>query len=97
MTAQEVLCAFCGAGTPLPADLLAVRMQQNQRAMVMQQQAAVQAEIGTTVRRTTSFVMWIVIVSVALPIVITVVVMVFVASVAHRAVPQVTPHGSHAH
>lgn len=87
--------------TALPADLLAVRLREHQQLFAEQQKLAAQAQVGDTVRKTTKFVMWIVIVSVAAPIVMTVGILIVVAIASSRATHELTPHpaphGTHGH
>jgi hypothetical protein len=94
LTAQEAVCPFCPMRTALPADLLAVRLREHKELFAEQQQAAIQAQVGATVRKTTKFVMWIVIVSVALPIVLTAGIMIVVAIVSSHAAHDMAPHGA---
>jgi hypothetical protein len=101
LTAQEATCPFCPVRTALPADLLTVRLREHQQLFAEQQKLAAQAQVGETVRKTTRFVMWIVIVSVAAPIVLTVGILIVVAiasaHAAHDMTPRGTPHGTHGH
>src|SRR5580700_8631210 len=85
LTAQDVECGFCKTRTPLPMDLLGVRLGEHRASLARSQQAAAQAAVqaqgAATTRKVTSFVMWIVIVSLAVPLLITAGVLVFVYSV----------------
>jgi hypothetical protein len=97
LTAQEVVCEFCSARTPIPADLLSVRLREHQALVAEQQQATAAAEVGKTVKRTFSFVMWIVIISTVGPIILTGVIMFVVAKATSNVVPHVPAHATHGH
>jgi hypothetical protein len=87
LSALDAPCNYCGARTPIPADLAQIRMQQHAQFAAMQQQAAIQAQIGAATQNTMSFVKWVIIVSVAAPLVITAVVLFFVFGIVERVTP----------
>jgi len=103
LTAEEIPCAFCPARTALPADLLSVRLGEHNQIVEEEQKEKAVALVGATVRKTTSLVMWIVIISTALPLIIGVVVTVVLAIVAHQSSTPPTPtpsprsHTPHGH
>jgi LSD1 subclass zinc finger protein len=100
LLAQDVTCAFCPARTILPPELLQVRLLERQEAAAeaekkaeLAQQAQAQEMAGKVVKRTTSMVLWIVVISTLVPIVLTVAGFFFAA----RMTSHMTSHATHGH
>jgi hypothetical protein len=83
LTALEATCEFCKARTPLPPDLVKVRLNEHRELAQEQRAEQHQAEVNATVRRASSMSTWITLFSVALPIIITIAVMARVFSSIH--------------
>ena len=92
LTAIEAPCGYCPTRTPLPVDIVEIRLREHAQLAEQEQQATAQAQIGATAKRTTSFVMWIVILSVVAPLLITGVVLAFVFSATSRALHHLPTH-----
>jgi hypothetical protein len=91
LAAYDVQCGFCRTRTPLPPELLGLRLREHQELVEQQRQAAAQAQGAAVTRKTMSLVLWIVVISVAVPLLITIAVLIFVAVIATQAVPHL-PH-----
>lgn len=99
LTALDATCEFCKQRTPLPPEIVKLRLREQeqlasqQRAAQAQQRAAqVQEEVKANVRRAGSMALWITLISVALPIIITGVVLMRVfSSIGAPTVPRI-PH-----
>ena len=92
LTALDAPCEFCKARTALPAEMVKLRLSEQEQLASQQRAARSQAEVSASARRSSSVAMWITLVSVALPLIITAAVLVNVFSrVSHTA-----PH-THGH
>ena len=95
-------CPFCPVRTPLPADLLDVRLREQKEKFDEQQKVAAQGEVGAVVRKTTRFVIWFTVLSVVIPLGATAIIFIVMALVSARAShpppPHAAPsHGAHGH
>jgi hypothetical protein len=92
LTALEATCAYCGTRTALPADVAQLRLQEQSQLVEQRQQAAMQAEFGAVAARTRSFALWIVILSVVVPLILTIAGFVAVWAISSHAVQHVPHH-----
>jgi hypothetical protein len=100
LLAQDTTCQFCPARTLLPSDLVQVRLlehqeaaKQAQDAAALAEQAQVAATVGNVVKRTTSVMLVVILVSTILPIIL--------AGggiwLAMHAASHAAPHATHGH
>ena len=93
---------ICPVRTPLPADLLGVRLAEHQQQVSDAERTTAQVEAKAVAKKAISLVVWIVIVSTVVPLVIMIGVGVVMAIVGHEVAHQLPhvqppPHGSHGH
>lgn len=95
LTALDAPCEFCKARTALPAEMVKLRLKEQEQLASQHRAAQSQAEVSATVRRSSSMALWITLISVALPLIITGAVMWRVFS--HIGTPPTPPSMPHPH
>jgi hypothetical protein len=85
LAALDAPCGYCTVRTPLPPDVVKLRLEEHAQLAENKRQEEVQARVGASVDKARSFTMWIVVLSVVAPLVLAGVITAMVSSATSNA------------